>query len=113
MARTIDHILATHDVAQSRRAAGKPIWDRRINVCLPHEPSDDFKEIEANRAAWASELKGSSWYKNGDDSVRFAIDRIDEVVIECADDVDDINDALDEMYDLADIDRVWIAVTHG
>ena len=112
MARTIESIMDAHHAASKLRAAGKPIWGKRVNVVLPYAPSSDLGEVEANRQAWARALKASGWYKQSDDYVKAAIDAIDEWRVEEESDVAEVNALLDEMYDLADSDRVWIGTTY-
>lgn len=46
MPRTIEHIVATHEIAQARRKAGKPVWDRTVNIkeIIGRDQSNDSDE---------------------------------------------------------------------
>jgi hypothetical protein len=99
MPRDIEQIVATHQLAAERRAAGKPIWDRKITIYLAGR--DTF---EQRRDAWATALKNSTW--TSDDSILKSL--IDDLAD--AENAEEFDFTLDEIYDLADADRVWITV---
>lgn len=43
MPRTIESIVENHRVAAERRAAGKPVWDRKIDVkAILHEDQSNI-----------------------------------------------------------------------
>lgn len=104
MPRTVDHIVETHRLARARQDAGLPIWDRRINL------KDVFRNedmtFEQRRDVIVRRIKRSPWYTEQED-----YSHLHDVVIDLeeADDAEEFDSAWDEMYDLADIDRVWIA----
>lgn len=101
MARTLDGIVAAHTAAAARRAAERPVWDETIQI-KKYLNNDDlsFGQIR-DRVAQA--LRASRWVTKGDETLRMAVENLEE-----ATDEDDFNAALDEVYDLADTDRVWL-----
>lgn len=110
MARTIESIVDSHHAAEQRRAAGKPIWDRTLRI--KHLFSKDSDDATARETAMqiATVLKGSTWAREdqtryGDASdVLHLVNRLRRVTT-----LKRLNTLLDELYDLADADRVWIA----
>lgn len=110
MARTIESIGDSHHAAEERRAAGKPIWDRTLRIKhLLSKDSDDETARETARQI-AAALKGSTWAREdktryGDASeVQYLVTRLRRTTT-----LKRLNALLDELYDLADADRVWIA----
>lgn len=104
MNRSLDHLMATHDIANDLRKAGKPTWKHKIRVFLA-----DLETFEQRRDAWANTLRASSWIKSMDefDEVRDAIEELAETS-----DPNEFDHILSEIYDAADIDRTWINVQH-
>ena len=124
MPRTIESIVENRRVAAKRRAAGKPIWDRTIDVksILNEDQSNISNEhaaLVANRiSARIRSQVPSAWLDwNSDD--------LDEDLIEIVEGMDalkpdsyegdvnftpldDLNSMLDQLYDWADSKRVWI-----
>lgn len=76
------------------------IWKQRIDV---HSHTD--AEWEEDIDAWVKALKTATWGK--DEEVAELVEELAE-----ATDQDDANYILSGIYDLADIDRVWITVHH-
>lgn len=111
MPRTIDSIKSAHKAAAERRAAGKPVWERRVSVELPND-GDSLAEIEENREAWAESLQASIWFKTGGEDVVSAVEELVNHKVETDADVYECNLLIDRVYDLADRDRVWINVTY-
>ncbi|NKY60426.1 hypothetical protein [Nocardia flavorosea] len=104
MPRTVDHIVATHQLAAERRKAGKPIWDETIDVSRVW--NDDDLSFEEKRDAIVAQFKRSRWFRDDDE-----FGRVREIVdeeIAYAEDVDEFDGWWDELYDLADYDRIWI-----
>lgn len=113
MPRTIESIVENHQVAQERRKAGKPVWDRRLHI--KHLLNDDDSDENAQEVGRqiAAILRTSSWLKAdkenhgerlGDPEVQMAMEEFEDIA-----DIDHFNAVLDNLYDLADADRVWIA----
>ncbi len=104
MPRTVDHIVETHRLAAERRAAGQPVWDRRINVADIWR--NEALTFEQRRDAIVARLRTSAWLagRNASDPLVEAVDGL-----AAADDVDEFDGWWDEVYDHADYDRVWIA----
>ena len=103
MPRDLDHLVETHRLADQRRRAGQPIWDRRINVGdIFH--NDDLT-FEQSRDRIAARIKGSTWYTaEGEDSELWAL--VDELAD--TEDTDEFDAVWNGIYDLADFHRVWI-----
>lgn len=118
MPRTIDSILDSHHAADERRKAGKPIWDRKLRI--KHLLSDDSSDERAKQkgAEIAAILRNSSWLRHDkaqleadpDTAGQYVTSEIETLAEEFSDveTLDQLNGALDALYDLADIDRVWI-----
>lgn len=105
MPRTIDHLVHTHQLARQRVAEGKPVWEREISVAdLFH---NDRLTFEQRRDAIANRLKDSPWYTSAD---KAEFDGVYDTVHELAnaEDAEEFNGWWDELYVLADIDRVYI-----
>ena len=103
MPRTVDHIVETHQLAAARVAAGLPVWAERINLRdVFHNDNMTFVE---RRDAIVAAIRVTRWYRNVDED-----DWLREIVenLACADDADEFDGWWDELYDQADIDRVWI-----
>lgn len=110
MPRTVEHIVETHLLAQARRQAGRPIWDRSIR--LGDVFHNDALTFEQSRDEIVARVRATQWCEDSD-VVR---DLLDELA-DCADTVE-FDAVWDAVYDEADIDRVWIdtlrpAVRHG
>ena len=105
MPRTVDHIVETHQLAQSRRAAGRPVWEHKI---VAQRDDDDF---EWTRDRFAEALKISPWMRA---SIKAAGDKFDSELWQLWDEIKDAEDerhfngVLDAIYDLADLERCWI-----
>ena len=103
MPRTVDHIVETHKLAQQRRDAGLPIWDKRLDVSdlFHHDlPFADFRDRVVQR------IRNSGWLDGRDE-----FDELVELVNEhlaYAQDVKEFDELWDAVYDHADTDRVWI-----
>lgn len=104
MPRTVDHIVETHQLAQQRRDAGLPIWDKKIDVSAVFRNEDlSFAE---RRDAIVERIRKSGWLDGRDE-----FDELVELVndhLAFAEDVKEFDDLWDSLYDIADFDRVWI-----
>lgn len=105
MPRTADHIVHTHQIARQRVADGLPVWAHRVDV------SDVFHNermtFEQRRDTIANRLKNTRWYQDADQAEFNGVyDTVNE--LGNAEDVEEFDGWWDELYDLADIDRVWI-----
>ena len=105
MPRTVDHIVHTHQIARARVAAGLPAWERTISVA--HLFHNDRLTFEQRRDAIVKLLKANPWYTRAD---KAEFDGVYDVVNEIgnAEDQTEFDGWWDELYDLADIDRVCI-----
>lgn len=106
MPRTADHIVHTHQLATERRVTGRPIWDHRINLSgLLHDETLSFVE---RRDSIVRRFQSSTWIKNADPDEWNGPYEIVNDHLAYAEDEEEFNGWLDELYDHADIDRVWI-----
>lgn len=124
MPRTIESIVENHRVAADRRAAGKPVWDRTINIkeILHEDQSNTSNEHAAQVANRIGALVRSrvpaAWLEIGSDEVDFDLIEIVEGMEalkpnsydgeEDFTPLDDLNSMLDQLYDWADGKRVWL-----
>ena len=106
MPSTPDHKVAMHQLATTRRAVGKPIWDRKIQ--LGDVFHNEGMTFEQRRDAIATRLRGSKWYEGSDEyaEIRTLVDDLTDAL-----DADQFDAVWDAIYDEADYDRVWIG-TH-
>ncbi|MGG2576054.1 hypothetical protein ACQYZY_28505 [Pseudomonas aeruginosa] len=124
MPRTIERIVENHRVAADRRAAGKPVWDRTINIkeILHEDQSNTSNEHAAHVANRIGALVRSrvpaAWLEIDSDEVDFDLIEIVEGMEalkpnsydgeEDFTPLDDLNSMLDQLYDWADSKRVWL-----
>jgi hypothetical protein len=104
MPDTADHRAEMHQLATERRKAGKPIWDRKVNLAdVFHNEDITF---EQRRDAIVTRIRTTPWFKGYDE-----YDDLPQFVEELADAADaaEFRDPWDCIYDIADADRVWIA----
>lgn len=103
MPDTAEHRADMYALGQQRRAAGLPMWDRKISVAgVFHNDAMTFPE---RRDAIVRRLRASTWFKskNECDDLPMFVEELS-----AAQNVDDFNSAWDAIYDEADYDRVWI-----
>lgn len=124
MTRFVEDIVESHRIARDRIAQGRPVWDRMIKIKSVIF-RDQANTTEAHAAAVANEIAAiirasvpASWLELDDD-------QYDEDLLEIvenmeslrpdsyADDpaftvLEDLNDALESLYDWADSKRVWL-----
>lgn len=126
MPRTAEHIVACHEAAASLRAAGKPIWNRTIDIkAIIHEDQEnetpEHVSDVANRIAKLVRARvPSSMLDERSDDCNYdlleAIEQMEEcTVVALAEDskngveaVEMLNGWLEVIYDWADYNRVWM-----
>lgn len=100
MPRDIEHRVDMLHLAQDRRDAGRPIWDRTIQVGdLFH---NEGLEDHDRRDQIVQRVRDSGWPALNE-TVQELVDELAEVTSE-----DEFNAVWDLIYDEADYDRVWI-----
>lgn len=103
MPDTVDHRVEMYRLAQERQKAGQPVWDRKISV------RDVFRNeamiFEQRRDAIVNRLRTSGWFAGRDmfDELATAVEGLAG-----SDDAEEFDGWWDEIYDIADCDRVWI-----
>lgn len=124
MPRTIESIVENHRVAAERRAAGKPVWDRKIDIksILHEDQSNTSNEHVAQVANRIGALIRSrvpagwlDWDSDDlDEDLTQIVEGMDALKPDSYDDedaftpLDDLNSMLDQLYDWADGKRVWL-----
>jgi hypothetical protein len=113
---TVEHKVAMYTLAQERRAAGKPVWDRTVRGfrdVLYNNPEDTI----AARDGLVGVIKSSGWYRTAEEYGELHT-LIDELIDVGNPEIDwdegynaqrHLNAMLDAIYDLADQERVWLA----
>ncbi len=103
MPDTPEHRADMFLLAQERKEAGLPVWERKIQL------GDVFRNDEMTftqrRDAICKRIKVSGWMKLHEEDYDF------ETLLEelaNVDDPDDFDYWWDQLYDYADEDRVWI-----
>ena len=106
MPRTVDHRVEMARLSRERTAAGKPVWNSKLRLGPVFR--DETLTFEELRDTVASRLRASTWFKSYDE-----YDDLPMLAEELADTEDraSLNAVLDEIYDIADADRVWIETT--
>jgi hypothetical protein len=94
-----------HRLATVRRRAGQPAWDRTIHLAdVFHNEAMSFEE---RRDAIVRRLRDSRWLRDDhpdeDDVLRLFIEELSETG-----DVPEFDQVFSEVYDIADVERVWI-----
>ncbi len=121
MARSIEHLVATHEIAQQRRRAGEPAWDRRINIkqILQEEPDNHTNARIAGVAVRVGKLLRKSAPADWLDCTKDDWDSEFEEIVETLEQTSEkelpegeladwLDDWLEQLYDWADIQRVWL-----
>lgn len=116
--RDIDQIVTTHELAEQRRKAGKPIWSKKINIKeIIHRDQDNnspdhvvsvAKEIAALirakvPAEWLAFSAGSF-----DETLYEIVEFLEGLSINDDDPCEEFNYCLRDLYDWADANRVWL-----
>ncbi|GAA1100218.1 hypothetical protein [Nocardiopsis metallicus] len=105
MPRTVDHIVHTHQIARQRLAQGLPVWARDINLRdVFHNERLTFEE---GRDAIVKRLKNTLLCQQADVA---EFNGVYETINDLghAEDQEEFDGWRDELYDLADTDRVNI-----
>ena len=124
MPLTVEHIVSCHAAAAELRKAGNPIWSRKVNIktILSEDPTNKSPEHAASVANRIGALLRAKLPAELLDFNESAYDfHIAEIVesmeqlkaTDYCDDgsytpLDDLNDRLSELYDWADVSRVWL-----
>lgn len=96
-----EHRVEMAHLVAERRAAGKPSWEQTVS--LSHiNPDLPFEEL---RDALVAALRATRWVKEADQFGRL-VEAVDGLA--AAEDREEFNGWMDEIYDCADYDRVWI-----
>jgi hypothetical protein len=105
MPNTAEHKADMFQLAMERRAAGKPVWAHKIR--LADVWRNENMTFEERRDVIVRRIRATTWFKSYDE-----FDDLPQFVEELADaeDTDAFNSAWDCIYDIADADRVWIAI---
>ena len=100
MSRDLELRVAAFQLAQQRLAVGLPIWAESIDVAdVFHNKDLSFEQI---RDFVVERFRKSNWVQ-----VNERVQELLELLAE-SEDEDAFNSIFDELYDIADIDRVWI-----
>jgi hypothetical protein len=124
MAHSADHRVECHRLASERRAQGKPVWDRSINIreIINRDKSNTSHEhlvsVAHEIAALLRRRVPASTFDITNDDYNMELDEIVEEmeslkVGDCADDpdytlLDHFNGLMHGIYDWADYNRVWL-----
>lgn len=108
MPSTADHKVEMHRLARERLAAGKPVWDRKIRLGAVWR--NEGMTFTQRRDAIVAILRASGWLRDRDmfSSLVIAVENLAG-----AEDADEFDGWWDEIYDIADYDRVWIDTVTG
>lgn len=117
--QTIENLVACHEVAQSRYKAGRPSWDLTISIKDLFEEDADNNDLVVQVAhAVAARLRAALPAEAFDDHSEAFDHEIDDIASHFAqmrveDEpegllVDYFNDWLTQLYDWADLKRVWL-----
>jgi hypothetical protein len=103
MPNTVEHKVEMRQLARERLDAGKPVWDRKIR--LADVWRNEAMTFEQRRDAIVARLRASAWFKGYDeyDELPQSVEEMADAETKAA-----FNDVMDEIYDIADADRVWI-----
>lgn len=126
MPRTIESIVENHRVAAARRAAGKPVWDRKIDIkaVLYEDQANTSNEHSAQVANRIGALLRSQvpaewldWNSTDqDEELTLIVEGMEALKpdsYEGEEDftpLDDLNSMLAQLYDWADSKRVWLGL---
>ena len=104
MPDTAEHRADMYALGQERRMAGLPSWAHKINLADVFH-NDDLT-FEQKRDTIVRRIRATAWFESYDE-----FDALPQFVEELADaeDTASFDAPWDEIYDIADADRVWIA----
>ena len=126
MPRTIEHLVETHRRANALRNAGKPIWDKNIPIgSILRERDEKTPELLVDVATRiAATLRGrlpASYFdithedydmdidEVVEDFESYSLDGLRDLDNEGEDVFEMFDGRLEELYDWADMNRVWIS----
>lgn len=104
MSRTLEGIMASHDAATALRKAGKPIWTFKV-MGVKDVIRDDSLDTTTKGKKIAKLIRASRWGRSLEegDTLFSALEELEDPVND-----DEFDFWMDQIYDLADIDRAWI-----
>lgn len=130
MPRTVESIVASHQAARTRRAAGKPSWALQVDIkAILAQYEDAGDDLTAEQAIELSKKIGAalraavpaSWFDANSEHFTYDfednLERFEQASAsdftptdDCPDDepAEVINAWLDELYDWGDRSRVWL-----
>lgn len=126
MPRNVEHIVACHQAAAELRAAGKPIWSKRINIKAilyedqKNESPEHIAAISVRIAALLRACVPEGAFDFGHDDYDADLTEAVEAMEDCSvaslaadaengvEPVDMFNGWLEMIYDWADANRVWL-----
>lgn len=126
MPRTVEHIVSCHQAAAARRDAGRPIWDKRIDVkAIIHEDQrnvtpEHISSICQRIAALIRRRAPKTYFDVGHEDFDFdfveAIEAMEQCTVEelahdkaNGVDADEMfNGWMEALYDWADANRIWL-----
>lgn len=126
MPRTVEHIVACHRAAADLRAAGKPIWKKRIDIKAilqedqENESPEHIAAISTRIAALLRAHVPASVFDFGhedyDEDLAEAVEAMEECTVDSlavdaengVEPVEMFNGWLEMIYDWADANRVWL-----
>ena len=125
MPRYVEQIVECHNLASERRKAGKPIWDRTIDIgSILSEVSDKYGDEPDNQTLNTTAKRiadliraqvPESWLdvssKDYDRELEEIVEEFDDIGLQDMDDgytlMEHFNGWLEQFYDWADYKRVW------
>lgn len=128
MPRTLESIVACHEAARALRAAGKPIWSKRIDIkSVLHEDQNNespehVTSVAIRIAKLLRENLPESLFDCRNDNFDFDLVDAIEMMEECTvsslstdmengcGPVEMLNGWLETIYDWADANRVWLGI---
>lgn len=127
MPRTIEHIVACHQAAEGLRAAGKPIWNRRVDIrsIIQEDQSNESPEHIADISTRIAKTLRSHLPKSYfditsadyDPDLEETVETMETCTVESLiedkkllniDPVKNFNYWLEAIYDWADYNRIWL-----
>lgn len=116
MPRTIDGILNAHRAARELREKRKPIWSRKIKIkdLLGDDDSNENSVAVAHEIAkrFRAEMPNSTFdvrENEYDDEITSLIEDLESFNLQMDQEICEVlNERIDEIYDWADVKRVWI-----
>ena len=126
MPRTVEHIVSCHQAAAALREAGKPIWQKKVDVkAILHEDQanespEHISAISVRIAALLRRKIPASYFDLCHENYNFdfieAVENMEQCTVAVlaqdkangAEPVDMFNGWLESVYDWADENRVWL-----